>query len=569
MDQIKKNVVFILFCWLLPGLSAAKPPPPHIIFIMADDLGWNDVGFHGSTQIPTPNIDALAYSGVILNNYYMQAICTPSRGALMTGKYPIHTGLQLSTIYASHPWGLGLDEKILPEHLSPLGYVSHLVGKWHLGFFKKEYTPTYRGFQSHFGFWTGRIDYYDHSSFERGHLGFDMKRNMSSARDISVRYATDLFTEEATNIINVHNASSPLFLFLSHLAVHSGNPNAPLQAPEEIINKFLHIKDESRRKYAGMLWKLDESVGAVVKALQKNNMLENSIIIFTTDNGGPADGFNDNAASNWPLRGVKATLWEGGIRGAGLIWSPLLKKPGRVYNSLMHITDLLPTLITAAGGNSGALGQIDGKDMWKSLVNDQPSTRTEFPINIDPKFKSSGIRAGDWKLVYRPLSWVSFRWDSWIGPTGRNETAEATKLENIFRQILESPAAAAVKTVIPKAFRNLAEIRKYAEVSCGPVPPEPALHCIDPSTPCLFHIPSDPCEYHDLAEVYPDIVRELHSRLQSYNATAVPPRNKPTDEAADPKYWDSAWTNWKDYPLPLPLRPHGISITGLQQNIVQ
>ena len=157
-----------------------------------------------------------------------------------------------------------------------------------------------------------------------------MRRNMSVARDTNGKYATDLFTEVAVDIISHHNASEPLFLYLSHLAVHSGNPSSPLQAPTNVVNKFSYIKDKNRRIFAGMLWKLDESVGRVVEALDVHGMLQNSIIVFTTDNGGPAAGFNDNAASNWPFRGVKASLWEGGIHGAGLVWSPQIKNPGRV-----------------------------------------------------------------------------------------------------------------------------------------------------------------------------------------------------------------------------------------------
>nr|XP_053629517.1 arylsulfatase B-like isoform X2 [Cherax quadricarinatus] len=237
---------------LLQTSLGAEPPRPNIVIIVADDLGFNDVGFHGSTQIPTPNIDALAYSGIILNNYYVQPICTPSRSALMTGKYPIHTGLQHSTIGGSHPYGLGLSEILLPKYMTSLGYTNHHVGKWHLGFFKKVYTPTYRGFDTHFGYWSGRIDYYDHTALEQpGYWGYDMRRNMTVARDCYGKYTTDLFTNEAVDIIKKHNSSHPLFLYLAHLAVHSANPYAPLQAPKEVVQKFAYIKDKKRRTFAG------------------------------------------------------------------------------------------------------------------------------------------------------------------------------------------------------------------------------------------------------------------------------------------------------------------------------
>ena len=144
-------------------------------------------------------------------------------------------------------------------------------------------------------------------------------------------YATDIFTNEATKAINNHNQSQPL------------------QAPAEIVDLFDNIQDENRRIFAGMLYKLDESVGQVVTALKQNGMLENSVIVFTTDNGGPAAGFNQNAASNWPLKGVKDTLWEGGVRGSAFLWSPKLKRPSRVSNQMMNIEDWLPTLVSVAG----------------------------------------------------------------------------------------------------------------------------------------------------------------------------------------------------------------------------
>lgn len=531
-------------CW------GADPHRPHVIVIVADDLGFNDVGFHGSTQIPTPNIDALAYSGVILNNYYVQPICTPSRSALMTGKHPIHTGLQHSTIGGPHPYGLALSEILLPTYLASLGYTNHHVGKWHLGFFQETYTPIFRGFESHFGYWTGRIDYFDHTSLEQpGFWGYDMRRNMSLAYDCYGKYTTDLFTAEAVEIINEHNTSQPLFLYLAHLAVHSGNPYAPLQAPEEVVKKFSYIEDENRRKFAGMLWKLDESVGLVVEALHTRKMLHNSVILFTTDNGGPAGGFNENAASNWPLRGVKASVWEGGVRGAGLLWSPSIVNPGRVADQMVHITDWLPTLITAAGGNLSALGPVDGMDVWDTLTQDLSSPRKEFLVNIDPVTNSGAVRVGDWKLIFNPQSY-GHHWDGWFGPSGRNETAPETDLDVILKQVLNSRVAKSVTALNPKAYENMTSLRKKAEISCGLIPENATASCDSEDSPCLFHIPTDPCEYKDVAATYPDVLALMKIKLRQYNATAVPPRNKPWDPTANPKYWGYAWTNWKDFPSP-------------------
>lgn len=225
------------------------------------------------------------------------------------------------------------------------------MGKWHLGSYKKEYTPLFRGFDSHLGYWTGHQDYFDHTAVETGTWGYDMRRNLSVAFDLHGKYTTDVISDESVRIINNHNTDQPLFLYVAHAAVHSGNPYEPLRAPDQRIQELEGIEDYQRRKFAAMLSKMDDSVGHLMKALKNKKMLDNTIIVFSTDNGGPAEGFNLNAASNWPLRGVKNTVWEGGIRGAGFVWSPKLNSPRRTCHQAIHISDWLPTLYAVAGGD--------------------------------------------------------------------------------------------------------------------------------------------------------------------------------------------------------------------------
>ncbi|KAL9955582.1 hypothetical protein ACROYT_G036923 [Oculina patagonica] len=490
---------------------------PHIIFILADDLGWNDVSFHGSDQIPTPVIDILAQSGVILNNYYVSPICTPSRSAIMTGKYPIHTGMQHGTIMAGQPYGLGLEEKLLPEYLKELGYATHAVGKWHLGFFKYDYTPTRRGFDSFFGYWLGHGDYWDHSESEPGGWGLDLRNNTEPVHNQWGNYRTHLFTDQAVNVINSHNTSKPLFLYLAHAAVHSALAHQPLQAPDDLVDKFKDsIHDEDRRIFAAMATALDQSIGKVLDALIDQGMYENSIIVFSTDNGGPADGVSRNTACNYPLRGTKYTLWEGGVRGASFVHSPLLASKGRVSMDLMHLSDWLPTLYGLAGGDVRNLPGIDGYDMWPTLSEGEASPRQELVHNIDPVSWTSAVRYQQWKLLVNE----SYGHDGWYPPPGVDISTQRPR--NVSHPTLKS-----------------------AVVTCGPPPAKPA-KCGHKDGPCLFNIEDDPCEYTNLAGEEKEVLQYMLQLLEKYKASMVPIRNKPYDPNANPHYHDGLWTAWCD-----------------------
>lgn len=184
--------------------------------------------------------------------------------------------------------------------------------------------------------------------------GLDARNGLNVAYEAHGRYSTDWFTDESVKIIKNHKKTAdprPLFLYVAHAAVHSGNPYNPLAAPDDLVANFSAIPNFNRRKFAAILTKLDQSVGKIVQTLEEASMLQDSIVIFSSDNGGPAEGFNLNAASNWPLRGVKNTLWEGGVKGAALLWSSKINKPKRISKQFMHISDWLPTLYSAAGGD--------------------------------------------------------------------------------------------------------------------------------------------------------------------------------------------------------------------------
>ncbi|XP_023720420.1 arylsulfatase B-like isoform X1 [Cryptotermes secundus] len=524
---------------LISSVLGMNQTRPHIIFILADDLGWNDVGFHGSDQVPTPNIDALAYSGVILNNYYVLPVCTPSRSALMTGRHPVHTGMQHEVIFANEPWGLPLEEKLLPQYLQELGYVNRMVGKWHLGHFRANYTPLYRGFDSHYGYWGGHQDYYDHTAQDSlRYWGYDMRRDMNVHWASYGRYTTDLFSEEAVRTILQHDEARPLFLYLAHLATHSANPYRPLQAPADVVNKFSYIADEQRRIFAGMLSKLDQCIGDVVAALELRGMLNNSIIIFSTDNGGPAAGFNLNAASNWPLRGVKDTLWEGGVRGVGLVWSPLIRSAPRVATHLMHIQDWLPSLLHAV--NATVPSHLDGQDVWTNILTGSPPPYDELLLNIDNQRDIAALRKGDWKLV-KGRTWDG-QWDGWYGPSGR-KPGYRYNVTLVYNSVA-GKALVSTGAPLPLNPEDALRTRAAANVSCGSHNANSS--CAGPNSVCLFNLMQDPCELDNLSNKYPLRVAALQRLLDRYNATVVPPLNKEADPRSNPKYWNYTWTNWMD-----------------------
>ncbi|XP_052862949.1 arylsulfatase B [Anopheles cruzii] len=543
----KRGICFIvtLFAIVLVATEADDAPcatPPNIIFILADDLGWNDVGFHGSAQIPTNNLDALAYSGIILNRYYVHPICTPSRSALMTGKHPIHTGMQHTVLYAMEPRGLPLTEKLLPEYMKDLGYSNHMLGKWHLGHYQLRYTPLQRGFESHTGFWTGHQHLNDHTAVEHGHWGLDMRRGYNVAYDLHGSYTTQVLGKEAVEIVQTHNTSRPLFLYVAHGAVHSANSYDFLPAPDETVAELSGIENYRRRKFAAMMVELDRTVGQLVTALHSRNMLSNTIIVFSTDNGGPAEGFNDNAASNWPLRGVKNTLWEGGVRGAGFIWSPLLQNSSRVSLQTIQISDWLPTLYEAAGGNVSSLpANLDGVSVWKELNNGNPTNRIEVLHNIDDIWQSAALAVGNWKIVKG--THYNRTWDGWYGPSGTREE-KAYALDAIIRG--RTGRVLAELKMLPTK-KQIIKLRREATVSCGE-----GFHMANECNPltsvCLYDLEKDPCEYRNLADDYPHILQSLLARLADYNSTAIPPTNMKDDPRGDPSLWNYTWHNFGDEP---------------------
>jgi arylsulfatase A-like enzyme len=364
------------------GLRAADAPRPNIVFLLADDLGSADVGFNGSKDIRTPNLDRLAASGARLAQFYVQPVCSPTRAALMTGRYPMRHGLQVGVVRPWAQYGLPLQERLLPQALRDAGYTTAIVGKWHLGHFSPEYLPTRRGFDHQYGHYNGALDYNKH---ERDG-GFDWHRDDQVNRDEG--YSTHLLAREAVRLIRAQPAAKPLFLYVPFNAVHG-----PFQVPAKYKEPYAHLP-EQRRTYAGMIAALDEAVGQIATALEETGRRTNTLVFFCSDNGGPNPG---RLTSNGSLRAGKGTLYEGGVRVCAFAAWPGRIPAGSVVQAPLHMVDCYPTFLKLAGARTDQALPVDGRDAWAALSQGAPSPHDAILINTTPK--GGAIRAGDWKLV--------------------------------------------------------------------------------------------------------------------------------------------------------------------------
>jgi arylsulfatase A-like enzyme len=373
--------------------ASAQSAAPNIVYIVADDMGWADAGFHGS-DIATPNLDALAKGGAVLEQFYTQPMCTPTRAALMTGRYPMRYGLQVGVIPGAGTYGIPMDEYLLPQALQDAGYTTALVGKWHLGHANPELWPRQRGFDQFYGALVGEIDHFKHSS----HGVPDWYRDNTPIEEEG--FDNSLFGDEAARVIREHDGAKPLFLYLAFTA-----PHTPFQAPQEYLDRFKNIEDENRRAYAAMISVMDDGVGKVVAELDKRGMRDNTLIVFHSDNGGVTNSLfagdtkvaGGMPASNGPYRDGKGTVYEGGTRVVALANWPGRIQPS-VVEEMIHVTDMYPTIAGLAGAAMTKNKQLDGVDVWAALEG-KPSPRSAIVYNIDPM--GGAVRQGDWKLVWK------------------------------------------------------------------------------------------------------------------------------------------------------------------------
>lgn len=367
----------------LRGADTPKPAPkPNILYILADDMGYGDPGFMGSKDLHTPNLDKLAHGGTILSSYYVQPVCSPTRSTLMTGRYVAHTGVY-SVVRPNAKWGLPLEERTLAQALSAAGYETAITGKWHLGEFQPEYLPTHRGFDHQYGNWFGAIDYFTHK--RDGVL--DWHRDDAPCADEG--YSTFLDAKEACRLIRDKRPDKPLFLYLPFNAVHG-----PHQVPDSYIKPFENLSGV-RKTYAGMTAAMDEAVGQVIAALEEKKIRDNTLIIFSSDNGGPSPG---KVTDNGPLRAGKGSIYEGGIRVCACVNWPGHIPAGRTVAEPVQGVDWYPTLIKLAGGSLEQRLPLDGKDIWPVLT-EGAKTPHDALLLCGTSPSRTAIRCGDWKLL--------------------------------------------------------------------------------------------------------------------------------------------------------------------------
>ncbi len=382
------TAMLTLLAACLTAQSGFGAERPSIVILLADDLGYGDVGFHGS-DIRTPNLDHLAATGVVLDRFYVCPMCSPTRAGLMTGRYPNRYGMMHSVVPPHRDFGLDPDEVTLPEMLAGAGYGHRaVVGKWHLGHRRSKWLPLAQGFTHAVGCYNGAVDY-----FTRERDGQpDWHRN--GAPDRTQGYVTDLIGDAAVEFVGSVPAGEPYFLYVPFTA-----PHAPFQAKDEDLAKYPRRKGK-RKTYAAMVDSMDQAIGRILAAIDKRADADNTFILFSSDNGGvPRIG------DNGPLRGHKLTPYEGGVRTAACVrWQAGNITGGRTITASMGYIDVFPTVQHLAGAEGAATQQLDGVDMLPVLARGaEAPARTWFTYldQNDSRQQGLAVYEGEWKLVCR------------------------------------------------------------------------------------------------------------------------------------------------------------------------
>jgi arylsulfatase A-like enzyme len=394
--MIVRFLLFLPFLFFISIISAA----PNLIVIMADDLGYADVGFNGCKDIPTPNIDTIASNGVrCTNGYVSYSVCGPSRAGFMTGRYQQRFGFERNPQYKPNDPDMGLTrkEKTIAELLSPVGYYSGIIGKWHLGAHVPTSHPMKRGFNEFYGHLGGGHKYFPQDLvIKKSEVA---KNEAESYRTWILRnhepvpprkYLTDEFSDEAVSFIS-RNKDRPFFLFLSYNA-----PHTPLEATPKYLARFPDIKDKKRKTYAAMVSAIDDGVGLLIESLRENNLEEKTIVAFLSDNGGPT---TKNASRNTPFRGAKGDVWEGGHRVPfAMQWKGTLPS-GVTYDQPVSSLDFAATMVTLSGAMVSRDKPLDGVNLIPYLTGKKTGSPHEVLYLRKFDQQRFSVRRGKYKLV--------------------------------------------------------------------------------------------------------------------------------------------------------------------------
>jgi arylsulfatase B len=426
--------------------ASDAPERPNVIILLADDLGWADVGYHGEETIDTPSIDRIAREGVQLDRFYSTPICSPTRAALMTGRDPMRLGVAYGVIM---PWmtnGIHPDEHFMPESFRAAGYQTGMVGKWHLGHAQETYTPRSRGFDHFYGHLHTEVGYFPPFGNQGGR---DFQKNGVAIEDEG--YETFLLADEASRFIKERDRERPFFLYVPFIA-----PHTPLDAPQDLQDKYADMDDDreparspqtdesrffrkmlmqksARPMYAAVVDAMDQAIGKVLDTLDEEGLADNTIFLFFSDNGGAA--YATGGADNVPLRGGKGDTFEGGIRVVSVMRWPAGIEAGSKMESIMSAMDVFPTIAEAAGVETGNKFELDGRSLWPAISGGEKMRREEllFFASETPIRGTFNITAFDdeWKLVQRIEQGLlsadveNFLFDVANDPNERNNLASA------------------------------------------------------------------------------------------------------------------------------------------------
>ncbi|MEQ9287764.1 MAG: sulfatase-like hydrolase/transferase [Cyclobacteriaceae bacterium] len=405
IHQISKLFLFF-YLITLAACAQENRDRPNILVILCDDLGYSDVGFNGSKDIPTPALDRLALGGTICTSGYVaHPFCGPSRAALMTGRYPHKYGSQFNLpVNNSGPQskGIALSETFISKLLQDAGYYTGAVGKWHLGE-KKQFHPNNRGFDDFYGFLGGGHRYFPseykpvyEKQLAAGNTIINdyLKPLEHNMRDVDeTEYITDALSREAVRFINdAPKKDQPFFLYLAYNAPHS-----PLEARDEDLQHFAHIKEEKRRTYAAMVYAVDRGVAKITEALTANDQLDNTLIVFLSDNGGKLS----LGATNFPLKEGKGSTCEGGYRVPMFFHWPDVVPAGKRYHSPISALDFFPTFAHLAQAKIPASKELDGKNIWYDFINGRNARSGEmvYAMRHREGYSDVGARKDEWKIL--------------------------------------------------------------------------------------------------------------------------------------------------------------------------